>query len=36
MSALWGKLASDILDSNWEGALDEVQKLKEIIDQRVL
>ncbi|CAB4486386.1 eukaryotic translation initiation factor 3, subunit 6 [Rhizophagus irregularis] len=34
VSALWGKLASDILDSNWDGALEEVQKLKETIDQK--
>jgi len=35
MSALWGKLASEILTQNWETALDELNKLKEMIDQRV-
>ncbi|CAG8500416.1 10959_t:CDS:2 [Diversispora eburnea] len=34
LSALWGKLASDILDCNWDATLEEVQKLKETIDQK--
>ncbi|KAK1083051.1 eukaryotic translation initiation factor 3 subunit E [Friedmanniomyces endolithicus] len=35
-AATWGKLASDILTTNWEAALEEVQKLKESIDGRLL
>ncbi|CAG8576297.1 6837_t:CDS:2 [Paraglomus brasilianum] len=34
LSALWGKLASDILDVNWEAALEELQRLRETIDSR--
>ena len=34
MSALWGKLAAEILSLNWETALDDLNKLKELIDQR--
>ncbi|CAG8613299.1 eIF3 subunit 6 N terminal domain-containing protein [Gigaspora rosea] len=34
LSALWGKLASDILDLNWDAALEEVQKLRETIDSK--
>lgn len=34
-AATWGKLASDILTTNWEGAMEEVQKLKEGIDTRL-
>lgn len=34
ISAWWGKLAADILDGSWKEALDDMQKLKEIIDQR--
>merc|ERR1712136_698629 len=32
MNALWGKLASEILMQNWEAALEEVNRIKEIID----
>lgn len=32
LDALWGKLASEILMQNWETALDDLTKLKEIID----
>jgi translation initiation factor 3 subunit E len=35
LSALWGKLASEILDGNWDGALEAVQELKENIDKTV-
>ncbi|KAK3072833.1 eukaryotic translation initiation factor 3 subunit E [Teratosphaeriaceae sp. CCFEE 6253] len=35
-AATWGKLASDILTTNWESALEEVQKLKESIDGRLM
>lgn len=34
MSALWGKLAAEILTLNWDSALDDLNKLKEHIDQR--
>jgi translation initiation factor 3 subunit E len=33
-SALWGKLASEILMNNWEGALEDLNALKELIDGR--
>lgn len=33
-AATWGKLASDILTTNWESAMEEVTKLKESIDTR--
>mmetsp|Transcript_624 Transcript_624/g.1823 ORF Transcript_624/g.1823 Transcript_624/m.1823 type:complete len:429 (+) Transcript_624:133-1419(+) len=32
MSALWGKLAATILQQDWEGALEELNKLKDAID----
>ena len=35
LDALWGKLASEILMQNWETALDDLTKLKEIIDGNV-
>ncbi|KAG5513261.1 hypothetical protein PMAC_001631 [Pneumocystis sp. 'macacae'] len=34
VSATWGKLASEILTVNWERALEEVNKLKDIIDSK--
>ncbi|RUP51363.1 eIF3 subunit 6 N terminal domain-containing protein, partial [Jimgerdemannia flammicorona] len=34
LSALWGKLASEILTGNWDAALEEMQKLREAIDQK--
>ncbi|KAG0164914.1 eukaryotic translation initiation factor 3 subunit E [Apophysomyces sp. BC1034] len=34
LSALWGKLAAEILTGNWEVALEEMQKLREAIDQK--
>ncbi|KAL2381900.1 eukaryotic translation initiation factor 3 subunit E [Blastomyces gilchristii] len=34
-SATWGKLASEILTTNWEAAMEEVQKVKESIDTRL-
>ncbi|KAK5173012.1 eukaryotic translation initiation factor 3 subunit E [Saxophila tyrrhenica] len=33
--ATWGKLASDILTTNWESAMEEVAKIKESIDTRL-
>ncbi|XP_047089333.1 eukaryotic translation initiation factor 3 subunit E-like [Lolium rigidum] len=32
LSALWGKLAAEILMQNWDVALEELNRLKEIID----
>ena len=32
LSALWGKLAAEILMQNWEAALDDLTRLKDIID----
>lgn len=32
MSAHWGKLASEILLQNWDAALDDFKRLKEVID----
>ncbi|KAF0907900.1 hypothetical protein E2562_022293 [Oryza meyeriana var. granulata] len=34
LSALWGKLAADILTKNWDVALEELNRLKEIIDSK--
>ncbi|KAF0905702.1 hypothetical protein E2562_008780 [Oryza meyeriana var. granulata] len=34
LSALWGKLAAEILMQNWEVALEELNRLKEIIDSK--
>merc|ERR1712193_138210 len=31
-SALWGKLASEILMQSWESAMDEINRLKEVIE----
>ncbi|RVD89183.1 uncharacterized protein DFL_000201 [Arthrobotrys flagrans] len=32
--ATWGKLACEILTVNWEGAMEEIQKIKEAIDTK--
>ena len=34
-AATWGKLASDILTTNWESAMEEVAKIKESIETRL-
>ncbi|EMR08314.1 hypothetical protein PNEG_03155 [Pneumocystis murina B123] len=34
ISATWGKLASEILTVNWERAMEEINKLKDIIDTK--
>lgn len=34
-AATWGKLASEILTTNWESALEELQKVKESIDTKL-
>ena len=35
LSALWGKLAAEVLMQNWDIALEELNRLKEIIDSKV-
>lgn len=34
-SATWGKLASEILTTNWEAAMEEVQKVKDSLETRL-
>ncbi|KAH0537451.1 eukaryotic translation initiation factor 3 subunit E [Glutinoglossum americanum] len=34
-AATWGKLASEILTTNWDAAMEEVQKVKESIDTKL-
>jgi translation initiation factor 3 subunit E len=34
-SATWGKFASEILTTNWEAAMEEVQKVKDSIETRL-
>lgn len=34
MSATWGKCACDILTMQWDAALEELQKLRDTVDQR--
>lgn len=34
-AATWGKLASEILTANWESAMEELQKVKELIDTKL-
>ncbi|ORX53681.1 eukaryotic translation initiation factor 3, subunit 6 [Hesseltinella vesiculosa] len=34
LSASWGKMAAEILEGNWDAALEEIQYLREIIDQK--
>jgi tetratricopeptide (TPR) repeat protein len=36
LSALWGKMAAEILMQNWDIALEELNRLKEIIDSKVV
>ncbi|KAG6383782.1 hypothetical protein SASPL_156449 [Salvia splendens] len=36
LSALWGKLAAEVLMQNWDIALEELNHLKEIIDSKVV
>ena len=36
MSALWGKLAAEVLMQNWDIALEELNRLKEMIDSKVV
>ncbi|CAO3628723.1 unnamed protein product [Cunninghamella blakesleeana] len=34
LSASWGKMAAEILTGNWDAALEEVQKIREVIDHK--
>ncbi|KAI7900906.1 eIF3 subunit 6 N terminal domain-containing protein [Cokeromyces recurvatus] len=34
LAATWGKMAAEILTGNWDAALEEMQKLREAIDQK--
>ncbi|RKP07229.1 eIF3 subunit 6 N terminal domain-containing protein [Thamnocephalis sphaerospora] len=34
MSALWGKMASEILTGNWDGALQDLYSLRDAVEQR--
>ena len=34
-NALWGKLAAEILMQNWDAALEDLNKLKDVIDSPV-
>lgn len=34
VNALWGKLAADILMQNWEGAREDITKLKDAVDNQ--
>ncbi|KAI8096155.1 eIF3 subunit 6 N terminal domain-containing protein [Halteromyces radiatus] len=34
LSASWGKMAAEILTGNWDPALEEIHKVREIIDQK--
>ncbi|KAG9236034.1 eukaryotic translation initiation factor 3 subunit E [Amylocarpus encephaloides] len=34
-AATWGKLASEILTTNWEAAMEEVQRVKESVDTKL-
>lgn len=34
-SATWGKLAAEILTQNWDAAIEELSRLREMIDQKV-
>ena len=35
VNALWGKLASEILMQNWDTALEDLNRLKDVIDGNV-
>jgi translation initiation factor 3 subunit E len=34
-ASTWGKLASEILTTNWESAMEEIQKVRELIDSKL-
>ena len=36
MGAMWGKLAAEILTQNWDAAMDELNKMKDLIDSKVV
>ncbi|KAI8927345.1 eIF3 subunit 6 N terminal domain-containing protein [Entophlyctis helioformis] len=35
-AAIWGKLAADIMAKNWDGAFEELMRLREVIDQALV
>lgn len=35
LNALWGKLGSEILMQNWETALEDLNRLKDVIESNV-
>ena len=35
MNVLWGKLASEILMQDWDAALDDLNRLREVLDSNV-
>jgi len=35
MNVLWGKLASEILMQDWDNALDDLNRLREVLDSNV-
>jgi len=35
MNVLWGKLASEILMQDWDNALDDLTRLREVLDSNV-
>ena len=35
VNSLWGKLGSEILMQNWDAALEDLQRLQEVIDASV-
>jgi len=35
MYALWGKLASEILMQDWDAALEDLNRLKDVIESNV-
>jgi len=35
-AAAWGKFAAEILSGNWDGAMEELNKVKDLINDRVL
>jgi len=34
-AAAWGKFAAEILSGNWDGAMEELNKVKDLINDRV-
>ena len=36
MNVLWGKLASEILMQDWDAALEDLNRLREVLDSNVI